>query len=107
KLARGGQLPLYSAAYSVNSVTGGTFNKALRRTWERELLGASLSQEEIVVKPDRWLNENELYLIRNFVRESPGGQRISIRLGFATVEIGYVQWDDSVERKFKSIGNFT
>lgn len=104
RFARQGQFPLYSTQYAV---TGGTFNKALRRSWEKELLGTSLSQEEIIVKPDRWLNENEFYIIRRIAQESPGGQRLSLRVGFATVEVGYVQWSDSVDRQFRALTGFT
>lgn len=94
-LARRGQMPLYSTGYGVQQSTTTDFH--LRQQWEKELLGTVLSQEPITIESKRWLNEEEFYYIRDVVENNPGRQQLSMKLGYATIHVGYVSWNDKTK----------
>jgi DNA polymerase-3 subunit alpha len=99
---RKGQLGLLSAKYSVPD--SGSRDVTLRQQWERELLGVALTVEPVQLTATRWLTESEFYFISEVVSKNPGRQQLSLKLGFATIPVGSVNWSEKLRRQIESIG---
>jgi DNA polymerase-3 subunit alpha len=100
-LARKGQQPLYSTGYTVQPSTVDDYE--LRQQWERELLGTVLSLQPITVEAKRWLDENEFYYIRELVQKNPGRTQLLLKLGYATINVGYIDWTEKVRIMMESL----
>jgi DNA polymerase-3 subunit alpha len=100
-LARKGEVPLYSSGYAVQPSS--TNDYTLRQQWEQDLLGTVLSLEPVTMEAERWLNENEFYYIKEVVENNPGRQQLSLKLGYATIHVGYIDWSEKVKKMMDSI----
>jgi DNA polymerase-3 subunit alpha len=102
KLARQGQRPLYSLLYDVPAA--GPFNRDLRQRWETELLGTTITQTQLVLKPTKWLKENEFYYLRSLTEQYPGSQHLQLQLGFAAISVGYVTMSQKFVKQVENLG---
>lgn len=101
-LAKKGEMPLLAGKYEIAGRTRP--DHGLRRQWELELLGLELSAPAIVLETTRWLEENEFLYLKEVVDQYPGRQHVSLKIGYATVDVGYVKWSEKVEKQVLSVG---
>ncbi len=102
KLYGKGARPLLGSRYDV--IPSGAIDNQLKQTWERELLGTVLTLPPVSLKATRWLRENEFFYIRELVQKNPGRQQLTLGLGYATIDVGYLNWSDKVKNQLLSIG---
>lgn len=105
KLANKGQRPLYSLPYTVSP--RGLYDRRKRQKWERDVLSTTLTGRQIIIKANRWLEENYFYYLRNLTQQHPGQQRLQLRLGRSIITVGFVDWNDKLQTQLEATGVFT
>lgn len=97
-----GQLGLLAPKYEV--VNSGATNTPLYQQWETELLGTVLTVEPVKLKTTRWLTESEFEYVATICHASPGRQLLTLKIGSATLPVGYVNWTEKLQREVAAVG---
>lgn len=102
RLRRSGEIPLLGATkYEIDSSSTDDFN--VRREWEQELLGTVLSEAPVTLTAKKWLTEEEFYLIKTVVDNNPGKTQLKLTLGYATIHVGYINWNDRTRTVLEAV----
>lgn len=104
KLGNAGAMSLLGSknTYFVRG-TGVPDNKLIQR-WEQELLGTVLSRPPVEMTTSRWLEESEFLYIHELVSQYPGRQALTLKLGYATIPVGFVNFTEKLKTQLLAIG---